>query len=61
MTQTSICCEVCKKAILTWEQWFCEPCGGDMATAHTLDWSLVKLLDRPLDWGKLDWGKEVTK
>ena len=45
MTQTSICCEVCKKAILTWEQWFCEPCGGDMATAHTLDWSLVMLLE----------------
>lgn len=44
MTQTGICCEVCGKAIRTYEQWLLEPCGGDLATPHTLDWSLVMLL-----------------
>ena len=44
LNQGPIRCHGCNKALETFDQWYLEPCNGDLATGHTMDWPEIMLL-----------------
>ena len=44
LSQAKIKCANCDRVLETWDQWFCEPCGSDPLTGHSLKRKQIMLL-----------------